>query len=86
MLYSYLLTKSHQGQYLGSYFRGHCLVSRGHCLVSPSANRLTAQRFGNLLASVTIRLLKDVPVGLRHNLFPSREESCKIWIKYTVCI
>jgi hypothetical protein len=86
MMFAYLFTKLHQGQYLGSYFRGHSLRS-------PSADRLNTQRFGNPLASVIIYLLNDVPVGLRKNLFPSREGSWKIWgrcgigwTKYTVWI
>ena len=86
MLYANLSIKSHQGQYLGCYFRGHCL--RPH-----STDRLTTQRFGNRLASVTICLLKDVPIGLRQMLFSSRQGSYTIWgicgsgwIKYTVWI
>jgi len=86
MLYAYFLTKSNQGQYLGRYFRGDCLRY-------PSADRLTAQRFGNLLTNVTIFLLKDVPIGLRQTVFSSRQGSCTIWgkrvsswIKYTVWI
>jgi hypothetical protein len=38
----------------------------------PSADRLTDQRFGNLLASVTICLLNDEPICLRQTVFSSR--------------
>lgn len=65
----------------------------GHCLRVSSTDRLTAQLFANLLATVRICLLKDVPIGLRQTLCLSRQGSCTIWercgscwIKYNVWI